>query len=145
MNKKAFTLIELLAVVLILGMLATIATASYHKFTMKAEKESFQMAEKTLINDVKNAYADCLGNSINAFCDNHQSFGYQNETVYLKDLIENGYSEKIKNPYNTDSYCDENLSYVKVTSSGVNANNMDVSYTVCLICGDKKSDSCSNE
>lgn len=143
MNKKAFTLIELLIVVMILGILSVIATASYHKFTMKAEKESFQMAEKTLINDVKNAYADCLANSTNDFCKNHQSFGYQNETIYLKDLITNGYSKRIKNPYNINTYCDENSSYVKVVGSGDSGNNKTATYQVCLICGDKRSDSCS--
>ena len=144
MNRKGFTLIELLVVIIILGFIGTMATVSYYNYAKTSKDKSFEMAEKTFENDVKNAYADCLSNSNNPFCDNHQSFGYQNEIVYLKDLIKNGYSSKFKNPYNTNTYCDENLSYVKVIGSSDSGINKSATYQVCLICGDKQSSGCSN-
>lgn len=143
MNKKGFSLIELLAVVVILGLISIIALGSYNRQLKKTREESFKMAEKTFINDVKDAYADCLSNTKNLFCSNHPNFGYQNETISLKELVETGYSEKIKNPYHTDSYCDMNLSYVKVRVNNTSMNNRDISYEVCLVCGDVKSTGCT--
>lgn len=145
MNKKAFTLVELLAAIIILGILAGLATSAYYKYLDNARKESFEMAEKTLLNDVKNAYADCLSNSGNEFCNNHPDFGYKNETIYLSELIETGYSAKIKNPYNTDTHCDAYSSYVEVIVNTENTgNNKDISYQVCLVCGNEQSTACSN-
>jgi len=143
MNKKAFTLIELLAVVIILGILGGLAVGAYYKYLDKARNESFKMAEKTLVNDVKDAYADCLSNFGNEFCDNHSNFGYINETIYLNELIQTGYSNKIKDPYDTNSYCDPNLSYVKVIVNTASTQiNKDINYQVCLVCGDKISSTC---
>ncbi len=144
MNKKAFTLMELLAVVILLAILTAMATGAYYAYLNKSREESFKMAEKTFMNDVQNAYADCLSGADNNFCNSHPDFGYQDEIIYLKELISTGYSERIKSPYNTDSYCDEDLSYIRVTTSNVSANNQDISYQVCLVCGDKKSSTCSN-
>lgn len=143
MNKRAFTLVELLAVVVILGILVGLAAGAYYRYLDKAREDSFKMAEKTLVNDVKNAYADCLSNSVNEFCINHSNFGYINETIYLDELITTGYSDNIKNPYDTDSYCNANLSYVKVIANTESSgNNKDISYQVCLVCGNQQSSTC---
>lgn len=143
MNKKGFTLIELLAIIIILGIIFSIAMGSYNRYLKTSREKSFEMAEKTLLNDVKDAYADCLSNSKNIFCTNHPNIGYQNETIYLKELIDAEYSGKIKNPYQTDSFCDMERSYVKIDVNNTNMNNKDISYKVCLICGNVKSTSCS--
>lgn len=143
MNKKGFSLIELLAVIVILGIIAWIATGAYSKYLKKSKDQSFEAAEKTMLIDVKDAYADCLSNSKNSFCMNHPNFGNQNETIFLKELIETGYSEKIKNPYHLESFCDMEQSYVKINVNNINMNNKDISYEVCLICGNVKSTSCT--
>lgn len=144
MNRKGFSLIELLAVIIILGFIASIAVGAYYRHLKTTRDDSFKMAEKTFLNDVKDAYADCLSNSKNLFCSNHPDFGYQNETIFLKELIENEYSEKIKNPYQLDSFCDMELSYVKVNvNNSTNINNKDISYEVCLVCGNVKSTNCT--
>ena len=59
--------------------------------------------------------------------------------VFLNELIETGYGEKIKNPYDTSAFCDEINSYVKVVGSGNSLNNLSANYEVCLVCGDVKS------
>ena len=143
MKEKGFTLVELLAVIIIIGILVTFAVVSASEYLRKSRNDSFELAENTFLTEVKNAYADCLANSSNSFCQNHQSFGFSNETIYLKELIENRYAEPIKNPYDTNTYCDKENSYVVETSSNTSSPNQQVSYRVCLICGEKKSSTCS--
>lgn len=140
-NQKGFTLIEMLAVVILLAILMVIAVGSYYSYIKKSRDDSFKIAENTIQNDVKNAYADCLSNSKNEFCINHSGYGEKNDKIYLKELIDAGYSEQIKNPYDTNSFCDTSASYVTVI--GNNTNN-DSTYLTCLVCGDKKSDTCEN-
>lgn len=145
MNKKGFTLIELLAVIMLLGIVITLASITYSRYLIVNREKSFEMAEKTLINNTRNAYTDCLNNSNNDFCKNHQSFGSQDELVYLKELIDNNYSEKIKNPYDTNTDCDIESSYVKVIADHEAKLNKSASYQVCLICGNVKSKTCPDE
>ena len=140
-NQKGFTLIEMLAVVILLAILMTIAVGSYYSYIKKSRDDSFKIAENTIQNDVKNAYADCLSNSKNEFCINHSGYGEKNDKIYLKELIDAGYSEQIKNPYDTNSFCDASASYVTVIGNNTDNN---ASYLTCLVCGDKKSNSCEN-
>ena len=140
-NQKGFTLIEMLAVVILLAILMAIAVGSYYSYIKKSRDDSFKIAENTIQNDVKNAYADCLSNSKNEFCINHSGYGEKNDKIYLKELIDAGYSEQIKNPYDTNSFCDTSASYVTVIGNNTDNN---ASYLTCLVCGDKKSDSCEN-
>ena len=140
-NQKGFTLIEMLAVVILLAILMTIAVGSYYSYIKKSRDDSFKIAENTIQNDVKNAYADCLSNSKNEFCINHSGYGEKNDKIYLKELIDAGYSEQIKNPYDTNSFCDASASYVTVIGNNTDNNS---SYLTCLVCGDKKSNSCEN-
>ena len=140
-NKKGFTLIEMLAVVILLAILMAIAVGSYYSYIKKSRDDSFKIAENTIQNDVKNAYADCLSNSKNEFCINHSGYGEKNDKIYLKELIDAGYSEQIKNPYDTNSFCDTSASYVTVIGNNTDNNS---SYLTCLVCGDKKSNSCEN-
>ena len=140
-NQKGFTLIEMLAVVILLAILMVIAVGSYYSYIKKSRDDSFKIAENTIQNDVKNAYADCLSNSKNEFCINHSGYGEKNDKIYLKELIDAGYSEQIKNPYDTNSFCDTSASYVTVIGNNTDNNS---SYLTCLVCGDKKSNSCEN-
>ncbi len=144
MKRKGFTLVELLAVIVILGILLAIAYQAYHRFTQKSSEKSFALAENTLKTDAKDAYADCLSGSTNDFCKRHQSFGYQDETIYLYELIDDGYGEPIKNPYDTNSVCDINKSYVIAKVQSSTSMNKIVNYTVCLVCGEQKSSTCTD-
>lgn len=114
MNKNAFMLIELLAVIILLGILGGLATGAYYKYLDSSRRKSFEMAEGTFVNDVKNAYTDCLSNSTNGFCQKYERPQRNNETetIYLSDLIEYGYSDKIENPYNNCDKFDDTSSVV---------------------------------
>ena len=80
-NQKGFTLIEMLAVVILLAILMAIAVGSYYSYIKKSRDDSFKIAENTIQNDVKNAYADCLSNSKNEFCINHSGYGEKNDKI----------------------------------------------------------------
>lgn len=147
MNKKAFTLIEMLAVIIILAIITSLAVVGYTTHLKKSREKSFQVAEKSFKTALEEAYIDCLGNSpINDFCKNHGEL-YKEETVYLSELINDNYIEPIKNPYNTEKECDINNSYIKVSKKENNVStslsyNSDLNYEVCLICGSNRSETC---
>ncbi len=148
-NKKGFTLIELLGVIILLGIIITIAVISYSSSLNKTKIKAFQLEEGNFVDATKSAYVDCLGNNpTNNFCELHQQLDDKNtyDFVYLKELIDDNYIGKIKNPYDTEQFCDFENSYVYVSrKNSSNANNADIVYKVCLICGDKKSENCLNE
>lgn len=147
MNKKAFTLIELLGVVLLLGIITSIAVGSYTLYLNNSKKKAFKLAESSFITATKDAYADCISNNRNnEFCSNHKELNteYKYELIYLKELVNDDYIEKIKNPYDTEQFCDIDNSYVYVSSkkNTEESNNSDIVYKPCLICGDHKSEEC---
>ena len=150
MNKKAFTLIELLAIVLLLGLIIALALGSYTRYLNKSKKDTFKIAEANFVTATRDAYADCISNNRNNdFCNNHKELNtaYKYELTYLKELVNDDYSEKIKNPYDVDQYCDIDKSYVYASSKNNTEedNNSDVVYKVCLICGDHKSEECLSQ
>ena len=62
LNKKGFTLVELLAVVVILGILMLVAIPAIQKAIQNSKKGTFADSAKEVVNAVKNAYAaDELG------------------------------------------------------------------------------------
>lgn len=148
MNKKAFTLIEMLAVVLILGLLVSISGGIYNSYLSSSRVKSFKIAEESFVNAVKEAYLDCNGNNPNnTFCNNHSMLTGPGETarITLKELVDDNYIEDIRNPYDTDEFCDSSYSYVTAkNSTNTSLINIDVSYTVCLICGNHRSETCNN-
>lgn len=143
MNKKGFTLVELLAVILILGLLIGITTGIYNSYLSSSRYKTFNLNEKSFVNAVKEAYLDCESNHPNnVFCKEHKQG--EDDTIYLKDLVDDDYIDAIKNPYNTDELCNLDKSYVTVTNNSNNTNsiNFDISYKVCLICGEHISETC---
>lgn len=144
-NKNGFTLIEMLAVIIILGILIGIATVSYSGYLSSSKDKAFRIAENTFKDAVIEAYIDCNGNlTDNDFCSNHDEPDTKGEKdkIYLYELKNDRYIETLKSPYNTEVECDMNNSYIEVVSN-VNlyeSNNSDLSYKICLKC-DGHSDS----
>ena len=158
MNKKAFTLIELLAVIVILSIIMILATIAINRYLFQSKNKSFDILVDTFEDGALQGYTECLINgsntSIKNYCDNHKLTG--NEVIVLKDLIDYGFVESFKNPYNTDETCDLTLSTITITANtSVTTNyrktklydylldiNPNYTYKTCLICGDKVSEGC---
>lgn len=150
MNKKGFTLVELLGVIILLGILTTIAVVGYTNYLSNSKRKAFTIEEENFISATRSAYADCISNKTNNdFCSNHPSLEtkYTYQFVYLKELIDDNYIRVIKNPYNVEQSCDSEKSYVYVGSrNDINSSvNSDVVYKACLICGNNKSKDCLDD
>jgi len=144
MNKKGLTIIELLAVIVVLGILMTMAATSYTGYLKRSRDESFKLAENSFRDTVEEAYIDCNANlNRNNFCVNHKlPTGSNVDKVYLNELINSNYIDRIKNPYQTDEYCDVDNSFVEVKLISSNNGVSEYSYKVCLKCGNKYSEGC---
>lgn len=58
LNKKGFTLVEVLAVVVILGIIMLIAIPNVNKLIMRNKKENCEAMKKNIINATKNYFSD---------------------------------------------------------------------------------------
>ena len=111
LNKKGFTLVEVLAVIVILGILSTIGTVSIINLRKKQE-EKFNNTQLQIFKQTSQTY----------FSDNKSKLPtvpFDTETIYLKDLIDNNYIDELLD-YRKNEY-DRDKSYVKVTRVGVDA------------------------
>ena len=147
----AFTLIELLAVIVILGILLGIGTGVYLFYVSDSSDRSYNIAENSFVNATMAAMENCMagGATGSTFCTNHNvpQNQYDFELVYLRELIENDYIDPIKNPDNTDEFCDADNAYVYLSNRAdmETSLNYDLYYKVCLVCGDRRSEYCDEE
>lgn len=121
MNKKGFTLTELLSVIVILGIISGIAITGYNA-----------IVERTRVKSYKNYETSMKSAATMYIIDN----GYKN-TITLNDLLNGNKIENFNNPKSNDECLN---SYVLVTKS--NGDSSDLSYKACLICPEYKSDGC---
>ena len=84
---KGFTLVELLAVITILGILSAIAVASYNKYVKKAKTDWYKQQEKMLTQAGRDFYIDNKGRTPQASGDE--------SCVLLNTLINNKYINTI--------------------------------------------------
>lgn len=134
MRKNGFTMIELLAVITILGILSSIAIGGVTQYLKKAKKQDFAMLEKNMKTAIDNYFIDHSSNipAING------SF-----SIKAKDLTDEGYLKGLEDPDKTGSSCNLDSSYVLVTRGGsADDFNMTLDYKVCVICSKMKSSGC---
>ena len=148
MKKKGFTLIEMLAVIIIFGVIIGLGVAAYSKYITGSRNKSYNIAEASMKTAAIDAIADCITGEgkDRAFCQNHDLVEnqYEYELVYLNELVNDDYMDEIRDPYNTDLLCDSDKSYVYITNKADTneVNNADFNYEVCLVCSNYKSKAC---
>lgn len=131
MNKKGFTLIEVIGAVIVIGLIATVAVPGVSKYIQKGRLTTFLTYEDSMEDAATNAVLDCIGsNSRN--CDVPEKGKITN--IKLKNLIEDGFIDEMKS---TDAgKCDIEKSFVRVENKG----NLNYKFTVCLYCDSYTSD-----
>ena len=121
MNKKGVTLVELIAVLVIMGLIATILLPNMNKIIQGSKRTSGNIQESEIIEAAKNYLADNIEDSI-TFDNNSTAY------ITLEQLLDGGYlSREPKEPKTGDSY---DLTHSKVV---VTKNNNKYTYTLSLI------------
>lgn len=140
-----FTLIELIAVVVILGIIALIAVPSVVYYLSSTQETAYTMAEQGLLAAAYNLFTDCAGDSDADVCGSYSVPEYNNYvTVPASTLINGGYLDPIADPEHQGQYCDADNSYAIVMNEAEKDDfNAILDYKVCLTCGDYKSSDCN--
>ena len=125
MKKKGFTLIEILAVIIILGIVAIIAIPAVSSYITDSRNKTYKAHEATMEEAAKSLTVECIDGKENCTLPNKDN----SSEIYLSELIEKGFSEKLQNPQG-EGYCNEELSYVRVVNKGKG-----YEYHSCLYCG----------
>lgn len=103
LNKKGFTLVELLAVIVILGLLMSVAVGAVTIYMDKSKKQAMETIIST-------AY----DGAVNTLMEENIMLNEEESTSFtLQELYENGSIERPADPYNSSKECE---GYVKVTN-----------------------------
>ena len=146
-NRKGFTLIELIAVVVILGVIALIAVPAVTYYLSGAQNDAYKIAEQNLADAAYNMFADCAGVGDLEVCSQYSvPDGGSYVTVPASVLIANGYLDPIADPARQGSYCDENNSFAIIMNDATETDfNAKLSYKACLSCSKYQSTDCNFE
>ena len=121
MNKHGYTMVELLAVIVIIGLLFTIATISYTSLINKSN------------NTVYESYMDAMHEAAITYVIGHPVEDTKEEKVSLNQLISDNKIDYINNPKdNNDKWPG---SYIEVKREDKNSVT-NYEYNVCLRCND---------
>ena len=134
MNKKGFTMLELLAVIIILSILMTIGYMAVSQYLGQAYDATYSDFEENIEAGAANYLIEHTG-----------SIPGEGESIVIdvSKLICDGYVKELQDPMRGGQTCDLN-SYV-IVKRGNNTNfNMAVDYEACLKCSNYTSTACSN-
>ena len=95
-NNKGFTMVELLAVIVLLGVLGTIGVTVTYKYLTQSREKSYRILSQTIYE----AYENC---AIQGKCSLPPA-GDQIE-YNIDNLLNDGYLENLKSPYNNNKNC----------------------------------------
>lgn len=151
-KKDGFTLVELLATIIILGIILGLAVSAYGIYIQTTKNKAYQNAENVLKVSASNALTHCMtaptGEFIK-FCEVHKAptNQFEYDIITGDDLIKYDYVDPIVDPNNKDKTCDMSKSYVYISNkaNSEEENNNEFVYKVCLVCGDQKSKDCRDD
>lgn len=103
MNKKGFTFVELLAVIVILSIITTLTVVSYRSYTKQAKEKELVAVRKTIESAYNNYRTKNLYNG-----------GTVKDTITLSELVSLGYIPKGFN-YNKEQFSSDDLSNSSIT------------------------------
>ena len=121
-NNKGFSLVELLAVIVVLGILITVATFTYQSILNNSKNKVYKEYEITMQDA---AMMFVIKNGVPS-----------GSKITMSDLVSNQYLDKFVDPEDAKDCPD---SYVTVIA---NSNYSDISYNACLICNSYKTENC---
>lgn len=133
-NKKGYTILELLAVIMILGILISLAYMGISKYLNRTKEATYKTFEENITSGVTNflidhsTYIPRVGESL---------------VVDVKKLVCEGYIDNIEDPDEATKTCNLESYAIVTRKSDVNFN-MDIEYTACLKCSGYESPACSN-
>ena len=133
-NKRGFTVVELLVVLVILGILITLAYISVSKYLSQARNTTYETFEQSIEDGVTNYLIQHTG-----------SIPSEGESlvVDVEKLFCEGYVDRLEDPNDSSKTC--NLeSYAIVKRNNDTSSNMDIEYSACLKCSGYESPACSN-
>ena len=131
LNNKGLSLFEMIAVIIIIGVIATIAAPSISKYIGGTKLTTFVAYEDSMGDAAKNAVLDCVGKNATK-CELPEKGETKN--ISLKYLIDEGFIDEITPP--KGGSCDLNKSFVRVENRG----NLNYKFKVCLYCDEYTSD-----
>lgn len=153
-NRKAFTLVEILAVVVIIGVVFTVATIGVTRYIGKGKKDVFKRHQDSFKTASKNMSTKYLSDN-NFNC--NQADGKcplpkasTTSIVSLRNLEDSGFIESLQNPFYKESqderyrFCDKDLSIVAINNKSTKLGEYDLEHKVCLVCGNKYSPGCND-
>lgn len=122
LNNKGFTLIEILAVVVLLGILGGVAVTGVNRYLEKARTQAYEALEETLYSATQNYIID-RGVLVSTSW----------TTIQSSTLINNGYIKELNDPGKNDgSQC---TGYVKVKRANASGTALDTyTYEVHVQC-----------
>ena len=141
MNKKGFTLIEIISVVIIVGVLLLIGIPSITKNVFQSRNTVYKNHEKTMENTGKSYMTDCLGKD-GKECSLPEAG--KSTRMLLRDFVNLGLiNNGLEDPSSKEKYCDDENSFVVVKNTSSSSNNYDLTYEVCLSCAEYKTGFCT--
>lgn len=136
MNKKGFTIVELLAVIAIIGILSTVAVFSYNGIIEKSRRDALKDNEKSMKAAAEDLLVHCASSLTSPnYCVSVPDRG-ESVTINLDTLITGKFINKIVDPSNVSNYCTGDVTVTN--KSGTTT----LEYKVCLRCGHYKSSDC---
>lgn len=134
-NKKGFTLTELIAVIVIIGIVGSLLIVGVSRYINSARESTYNSYIETMKKAAENMIIECASGKNNCY-DEIPNKGETNKIDYDEELVGKGYAEKLKDPEKDGDFCG---GYVEVENNSENNNDVSkLSYKACLKCSGKE-------